>query len=418
MKWSTTHTIFATLISAVSADAGIKTMGSWSSHDPSSGAVYFLTNEPSGNYVVSAAIGSNGKLTLHQATPAEGVGSHGLPNTGGDPLFSQGSIKASASGGILAAVNSGSNTISIFTIDKQNPSSLKMLGKPIGSGGEFPISVAINKAGNMVCALNGGSVSGVACFAVDSKKATITPIANTVRSLSLNQTTPPSGQVPPGTASHVIFSPDDTQLIVSVKGVPPTPGYLALWKISADSSLSTQYSALKPAKGGLLPFSLTPIPGKSAILATDPGIGIDIFDFSSPASNGVAAAESSAFTIPGQGAVCWSSFSSKTGHAYVIDAGKALVSEISLDANLKPSIVAQYSQGAGAGTIDSEIATVGNTDFLYVLAANATAIKVLSLAPGKATPVQSVDLATPAKFAGLALQGSYLQGMTTYTKVH
>lgn len=36
-----------------------------------------------------------------------------------------------------------------------------MIGSPIGSGGEFPVSVTINSAGDTVCALNGGAVNGV-----------------------------------------------------------------------------------------------------------------------------------------------------------------------------------------------------------------------------------------------------------------
>lgn len=36
-----------------------------------------------------------------------------------------------------------------------------MIGRPVGSGGEFPVSVAINAAGDSVCALNGGQVNGV-----------------------------------------------------------------------------------------------------------------------------------------------------------------------------------------------------------------------------------------------------------------
>lgn len=42
--------------------------------------------------------------------------------------------------------------------------------------------------------------------------------------------------------------------------------------------------------------------------------------------------------------------------------------------------------------------------FLYVLASNATSIDVLSLpAPGKATNIQKVDIAGPAKAAGIKI---------------
>ncbi|KAJ7773299.1 hypothetical protein B0H16DRAFT_1363475 [Mycena metata] len=379
------------------------------------GAAYWITNEGAGNFVVAAAIGSDGKLTLSQATSTEGQGSHGAPGDGPDALFTQGAVKASAAGGIVAAVNAGSNTISVFNIDSTNPTNLEMIGKPVGSGGEFPVSLAINKAGNMVCTVNGGAINGVACFNVDKTKG-LTPIANTVRSLKLNQTTPANG--PAGSVSHVIFSEDNTQLIASVKGLPPTPGMLAVWDISSsDNSLSADFKAVQPAKGGLLPFSMTVIEGKNAILATDAGLGVDIFDFSGGVTAGTAAGKSSTLGITGQGATCWSSFSSKTGNFYVTDIDTSQVTEINVDDNLKPTIVTQYAQGNGTATIDNDIAAVGSNDFMYVLAANATEVKVLSLnAPGKAQALQTLDIAGPAKAAGLTVSAANLQGMTTFIK--
>ncbi|KAJ7494743.1 hypothetical protein B0H11DRAFT_2003209 [Mycena galericulata] len=378
------------------------------------GAAYFLTNEPTGNFVVAASVGSSGQLTLQQATSSEGLGSHGGPGTGPDALFSQGSVKASAAGQIVAAVNAGSNTISVFNIDPTNPTNLEMIGKPVGSGGEFPVSLAINEKGNMVCAVNGGFVNGVACYSVDKTKGLI-PIANTVRSLKLNQTTPATG--PAGSVSHVIFNEANTQLIASVKGVPPTPGILAVWDIAADGSLSEDFNAVQPPKGGLLPFGMAVIPGKNAILATDAGLGADVFDFSGGAQSGVAAGQSSTLPIENQGATCWAARSQQTGNFYVTDIDTSEITEINVDDNLKPSIVAQYPQGNGTATIDDDVATVNQKDFLYVLAANATNVKVLSLnAPGKATALQTLDIAGPAKAAGLTVSADQLQGMTTFIK--
>ena len=60
-----------------------------------------------------------------------------------------------------ALTQAGSNTLTVFQISPNNPSDLKLLGKPVYSGGDFPVSVAINKAGDMVCALNSGALNGV-----------------------------------------------------------------------------------------------------------------------------------------------------------------------------------------------------------------------------------------------------------------
>jgi len=378
------------------------------------GAAYFITNEPTGNFVVAASIGSDGQLTLQQATSSEGLGSHGGPGTGPDGLFSQGAVKASAAGQIVAAVNAGSNTLSVYSIDPTNPTNLELIGKPVGSGGEFPVSLAINKAGTTVCAVNGGFVNGVACYSVDKTKG-LTPIANTVRSLNINQTTPANG--PAGSVSHVIFNEDESQLIASVKGVPPTPGIFAVWDIAADGSLSEDFKAVQPATGGLLPFSMTVIPGKNAILATDAGVGVDIFDLSGENAGGAAGGNSSVLPITGQGATCWSSHSTQTGNFYVTDIETSQVTEVNVDDNLKASIVTQYPQGNGTATIDNDIAAVNQKDFMYVLAANATEVKVLALnAPGKATALQTLDIAGPAKSAGLTISAGNLQGMTTFIK--
>jgi hypothetical protein len=302
-----------------------------------------------------------------------------------------------------------------------------MLGQPMSSGGEFPISLAFNKAGSMLCVLNGGAAAGVKCFSVDAKKG-LSGIANTDRVLSLNQTTPATG--PAGSASHILFSEDGTQLLASIKGTPAQPGFLAIWDVAAkDNSLSAQFAAVKPASGAL-PFGMSLIPGANAVLATDPAIGFDVVPF----GKGAVAGTASSTNVSGQAAVCWSSHSAKTGNFYLTDIGTSLVTEVSVDKNLKAKIVKQYQQAMGSATIDTDIATVGSQEsvpysstdeclcssvrrFLYILGANKTQVQVMSLsAPGKAASIQNIDISAPAKRAGLTLSGLNLQGMTTFIK--
>uniref|UniRef100_A0A8H7Y8Z6 3-carboxymuconate cyclase n=1 Tax=Psilocybe cubensis TaxID=181762 RepID=A0A8H7Y8Z6_PSICU len=387
--------------SVFAAPSGFRSPHS-SQSSSSSGAAYFITNDPSGNQIIAMNIASNGKLSGVSAVSAGGRGAHGISNPiGPDPLFSQGAIKASAAAKMLVTVNPGSNTLSMFAINPNNPTKLTMVGSPVSSEGEFPMSVAINAKGSMVCVLNGGTVNGVNCYTPDSKLGLIAK-PNTLRSLGLNQTTPATG--PAGTTSHIVFSEDGSKLIASVKGVPPTPGFLAAWDIAADGSLSAEPVKSTPAAGGLLPFSMTVIPGTNAILATDAGVGFDIFDFGS-GGNGTSSgdsASSSVVPIDGQSATCWSSFSSKSGNFYLTDIGTATVTEVNVSKNLTGSIVKQYPQAKGSATIDNDVATVGKNNFLYVLAANATTVNVLSVnTPGKATPVQNFNFASAAKAAGI-----------------
>ncbi|KAI0369141.1 hypothetical protein BV20DRAFT_968326 [Pilatotrama ljubarskyi] len=372
------------------------------------GAVFFMTNEPEENVVMAASIGKDGSLTLEKAVAAGGRGLHGLASPpGADGLFSQGGIQASAKGQVLATVNAGSNTVSLFSINPKSPTDIAPLGDPVSSEGEFPMSLAFNSAGSRLCVLNGGAVSSVNCFNVD-KKLGLVSIPNSRRTIGLNQTTPPSG--PPGTASQLVFNHDESKLIASVKGNPPAVGFLAIWDVQSNGSLSSEFTKMDTVSGGSLTFSLTPIPGKNAFLSTDPGVGftiLDLDDFS----------RSSAVAIPGQGATCWSSFSPKTGSFFLSDANTAIITEVRVDDNLKGSIVNQYPLGPNAATIDNDVATINGKDFFFVMAAEAASVDVLSLdGPGKAKKAFTMDSTTAARRAGVPIDPLSLQGMTHFIR--
>jgi len=372
------------------------------------GAAFFLSNDPTGNAVIVNTIAEDGTLSFATAVPTGGLGAHGVTSPNGpDAMFSQGAVKVL--GNMLFAVNAGSNTISMFNIDMTNPNILTMAGAPIGSEGEFPMSIAVSEATKNVCVLNGGSNNGVACFSASADTG-MAPLTNTVRNLNVNQTTPPNG--PAGTMSHVIFSEDGTQLFAAVKGVPPTPGFLAAFDVAQDGSLSSSFTASTPASGGLLPFGMTAIPGTKAVLSTDAAIGYTIFDFSSGSN-----ATNAVFPIQGQGATCWVAHSAKTGNFYLTDLDTSIITEVNVDQNLNSTIVAQYPQGNSTGSIDDDIASINGNDFLYVLLSNATTITVTSLdAPGKTTPVQKFDVAAAMKSAGanMTVDPFNVQGMTIF----
>ncbi|KAI0741357.1 hypothetical protein C8Q80DRAFT_1110448 [Daedaleopsis nitida] len=373
------------------------------------GAVYFISNEPEENMIITASINSDGTLKLDRAVATSGRGLHGVTanagNTGVDGLFSQGSIQVSAERNILAAVNPGSNTVSLFSIDPRKPTRIELIGEPVSSEGEFPVSVAFNGDGNRLCVLNGGAVNGVNCYNVDSKLGLV-GIPNTLRYLGFNQTTPPNG--PPGTVSQIAFTEDGSKLLASYKGMNG-PGYLTVWDVQQqDGSLSTQHTQHAPASGGMTPFSLTRIPGQNAFLLTDPGVGFDVVDFSGKNRQ-------SSVAVSGEMATCWSTRSAKTGNYYTIDVAANMVREVQVDGNLKGSVVATYALPANTSPIDSDTATIRRKDYLYVLGANATSVEVFSLdGPGKARKISSLDIQGPARAAGVTINGRNLQGMATY----
>ena len=299
----------------------------------------------------------------------------------------------------------------MFDIDQSNPTKLKMVGGPVSTEGEFPTSVAFSAAKKMVCVVNGGAINGVQCFKPDAKLGLIA-MGNTNRSLKLPQTTPPTG--PPGSVSDILFSEDSKKLLVSVKGIPPTPGFVASWDIADDGSLSANFTASPPAQGGLIPFSMSIIPGKNAVLATDAGIGFSTFDLSTLGAGGAGTAKSQVFPIAGQGATCWSSFSQKTKSFFLTDIKTDIVTEVAVADDLSGKIVKQYPLTPGSATIDNAIANLPNNDFLYILSSNATSIDVLSLnGQGQAAKLQTLNFGNEK---GVKANPNRLQGMAVFVK--
>ncbi|KAI0777134.1 hypothetical protein BC629DRAFT_1594837 [Irpex lacteus] len=375
------------------------------------GAAYFLTNEPTGNYIVVAALKSDGTPTYVRAVSNRGTGAHGN-STGPDALYAQSTIKASATANLLAAVNPGSGTVSLFSIDPKDPTQIEPIGQPTSTIGEFPNSVAFNSKGTQACVLNaGGPINGVNCYKVD-KSLGLVPLNNTYRPLNFPVVTPPTG--PLDTLTQVLFNEDDSKLIAVAKGHPGAPGFFAIWDVNADGTLSENFTKLAPPTGGAVPFGVSLIPGSNALLATDPVVGAEVVDLSGVSSNTTgtlsSSSKSSLVNVTGQGAVCWSAHSTKTGNFYVTDIINAQVTEISVDKNLKGTIVKQYQRPAGSATIDDDVATLNGKE-----QANATEVGVLRLdGSGKGRDIGNFDLSHSAKAAGLKISPENLVGLTTF----
>ena len=152
-------------------------------------AVFVQTDNTAGNRVVAYDRAADGTLT-----PA---GSYATGGRGGilagsvvDHTASQGSLTHDPRHGLLYAVNAGSDTISVFAVRGDRLA----LRQVLGSGGTFPVSVAVH--GDLVYvlnALNGGSVQG---YRVLGRFLAASP-ARTARS-AWTRTPPRSSPPPPG----------------------------------------------------------------------------------------------------------------------------------------------------------------------------------------------------------------------------
>ncbi len=116
--------------------------------------VFVQTDNVAGNQVVAYDRAANGSLTLANTYATGGLGGV-LNGSQVDHLGSQGSLTYDAAHSLLYAVNAGSNTVSVFSVRGDQLS----LRQVVGTGGTFPVSVAVH--GDLVSVLNaqnGGSV--------------------------------------------------------------------------------------------------------------------------------------------------------------------------------------------------------------------------------------------------------------------
>ena len=169
-------------------------------------AVFVQTDNTAGNRVVAYDRAADGTLA-----PA---GSYATGGRGGilagsvvDHTASQGSLASDPRHGLLYAVNAGSDTISVFAVHGDRLA----LRQVLGSGGTFPVSVAVH--GDLVYvlnALNGGSVQGYRVLG-----RFLVRIPGSHRALGLDPNATPQFTTTPG---QVAFTPDGTQLVVTTKG--------------------------------------------------------------------------------------------------------------------------------------------------------------------------------------------------------
>lgn len=156
------------------------------------GAVYAMTNAAGANDVVVYPRASDGTLG---AGTSYATGGAGL----GASLGSQGSLKLSTDGRWLFAVNAGSNELSVFATSRLG----LVLTDKVASGGTEPVSVAVS--GDVVYVLNTGSDS-VSGFTIDLN-GKLTPIAGSAHALGGTGTG----------AAEIAFSPDGSTLVATEK---------------------------------------------------------------------------------------------------------------------------------------------------------------------------------------------------------
>ena len=287
--------------------------------------VFVQTDNTAGNQVVAYDRAGDGTLTLAGTYDTHGLGGI-LSGSVVDHLASQGSLTYDHDNALLFAVNAGSNTISVFSVrgDRLH------LRQVLGSGGTFPVSVAVH--GDLVYVLNaenGGSVQG---FRIAF--GFVFPIGQSNRALGLDPTATPQFTNTPG---QVAFSPDGSQLIVTTK----TNGNdVDVYSVRHDGNLSS--GAVVNEEAGTVPFAISFDNAGHLVIAN---AGTNALATYALAGDGTIALIDSVGT--GQSATCW--VARVGGTFYASNAGSASVSGYRIGWNGQLTLLGQTSTDRGNG---------------------------------------------------------------------
>jgi 6-phosphogluconolactonase (cycloisomerase 2 family) len=300
--------------------------------------VLVQTDNTAGNQVVVYDRAGDGTLSQDGTYATGGLGGQTAGSTA-DHLSSQGSLDYDPRDGLVVAVNAGSSTVSVFGIRGDQLS----LHQVIGSGGTFPVSVAVH--GDLVYVLNaenGGSVQG---YRIAFGR--LLPIPGSNRLLGLDPTATPQFTHTPG---QVAFSPDGSQLIVTTKA---NGNDIDVFRVGLDGSLSA--SPVVNSEPGTIPFGVT-FDRAGHLVVAETGINA-VAAYALNPDGTIALIDA----VPsGQAATCW--VASDGSLLFASNAGSATESGYSANADGKLTLLGQTA--TDPATIDASAAPGGR--YLYV----------------------------------------------------
>ena len=306
-------------------------------HGGAQNAVFVQTDGTAGNQILAYHRDQDGALTQAGVYSTGGLGGI-LQGSVVDHLASQGSLTYDARHGLLYAVNAGSDTVSVFAVDGDRLD----LRQTVGSGGSFPVSVAVH--GDVVYVLNaldGGSIQG---YLVGDGR--LIEVAGWHRSLGLDPTATPQFTTTPG---QVGFSADGRQLLVTTKANTNSVEVFALGRFGAPAA-----TPVVNALPGAVPFSFV-LHGSNQILLTE--AGPDAVATFTLDRDGILTQTASAPT--GQAATCW--IASAGDEIYAANAGSASLSGFHTAADGSLTTVGVTSTDPGA----VDVAATADGRYLY-----------------------------------------------------
>ena len=299
-------------------------------------AVFVQTDNTDGNSIVAYDRSADGSLRQSGSYRTGGRGGV-LDGAVVDHLASQGSLALDRRHGLLYAVNAGSDTVTVFGVDGDRLARRQV----IGSGGSFPVSVAVY--GDLVYVLNardGGSVQG---FRWSGDRLVRVPGWH--RGLGLDPTQTPEFTHTPG---QVAFTPDGTKLVVTTKAGANT---IDVYRVDGSGGLSAR--PVVTADPDAVPFAVAFDQAGRLVVAEAGPNAVATFRV-----NADGTLTTVGRTATGQAATCW--IAGTGALLYTGNAGSATISGFRTTATAPAPI---GTTATDPGTVD--LAVTGNGRYLY-----------------------------------------------------
>jgi 6-phosphogluconolactonase (cycloisomerase 2 family) len=328
--------------------------------------VFVQTNDLAGNQVIVFAEQPNGQLSQERVVSTGGLGGASASATN---LASEGSLTYDPEHHLLFAVNAGSDTISVLSVDGGNV----RLDQVLSSGGEFPNSIAVH--GNLVYVVNAGGAGSVSGFYIFGQA--VVPIPGSTRSLGLDNANPPGIHTSPG---QVGFSPDGSELVVTTK--ESSIDSIDVFRVGPLGLLSTAPTFNPDDSNG--PFAFAWTPSGQLVVAQVETNSLQTFSLG-PAGTLTSL---SASVPDGQSALCW--VIAAGGFYYAANAGSGNLSSYTIAADGVPSVVSPVAATTGAGQIDPTASANGRYLYAESGAGSGTVFEFQINSDGSLSPIGSV----------------------------
>jgi 6-phosphogluconolactonase len=308
--------------------------GGFDDHDHQSSTIYTETNATAANAVLAYQQHPDGSTTTLGSFATDGNGT-------GTSLASQGAVTLGDQQQVLAAVNAGSNSITVFSVNHDG--SLELIDSA-GSGGVDPISVTID--GHWVYVLNAGDPShpaNIAGFSLTGDH--LIPEPSDVQPLNSHAASP----------EQIGFSPDGSWLVVTEKASDTVDVFPVDQSGNAAPAVTTTLTT------GTGPYGFGFTPNGVAVISEAGFGGLGTYSISSTGT-----LQKISEVADGQAAACWVAISQNGQNVYTANAHSGTVSFYSVASNGTLTLNSPAVQTT-PGIPDTDLALTGHDSQLDVL---------------------------------------------------